>query len=135
MLLVRTLTPTVIFLTGHFQLSAVSVWAGTKMLRFPDNVLNRSLTLSLALAVSAIVFSFSWLLFDPIDHLLTSSPEDLRFLVRAPFVKLLYAPVLALVGPVFLSTRRPPVIRRYGIALVVSGVMVSVMMILNDLFW
>jgi len=134
-LLVRTLTPTVIFLTGHFQLSAVSVWAGTKMLRFPDNVLNRSLTLSLALAVSAIVFSFSWLLFDPIDHLLTSSPEDLRFLVRAPFVKLLYAPVLALVGPVFLSTRRPPVIRRYGIALVVSGVMVSVMMILNDLFW
>ena len=129
------MVPTVVFLFGHFQLSAVSVWAGVKMMRHPAESSNRSFIIALALALSASLFSFSWLVFDPIEHLLTSSPEDLRYLIRSPFVKLSYGPVLAFVAPGLLSTRRPSVIRRYGIILIISGVMVSVMLILNDLFW
>lgn len=132
---IRILVPTVLFLIGYFQMSAISIWAGTEMVRHSSRVGERPVVFGLALATSAVIFLVTLTVSLPIGHLLAAPIENLGFLLRSPFVKLSYAPTLAILGAVLLLVRRLTVIRRFGTVLVVSGVMVALMMIFNDLMW
>ena len=124
--MLATIAPTPYFLLcAHFQMSAMLIFVGLVLLDAPMMPHSRPKQIRILLTCSILIFLSGWLPNTYFD----------QYWSHEPLFRLSYAPLLGIATVVAVPIKASVWRRILGALLILAGLLVSVMMILNDIFW